>query len=100
MEVALFREAFHTFAAGSVRTRSQLSFHEKFYPAFIETIQFVDRLNDTLSDSAISMISSLCFNTRASIAKYPPNVEEVDEEKEKRNCKQNTSEAKDQAVFP
>ena len=32
---ALFREAFHTFAPGSVRTRSQLSFHEKFYPVFI-----------------------------------------------------------------
>ena len=56
--------------------------------------------NDTLSDSAISMISSLCFNTRASITKHPPNVEEVNEEKEKRNCKQNTSEAKDQAVIP
>ena len=37
---------------------------------------------------------------RLFLAKYPPNVEEVDEEKEKRNCKQNTSEAKDQAVFP
>ena len=37
---------------------------------------------------------------RLFLAKYPPNVEEVDEEKEERNCKQNTSEAKDQAVFP
>jgi len=37
---------------------------------------------------------------RLFFAQYPPNVEEVDEEKEKRNCKQNTSEAKDQAVFP
>ena len=37
---------------------------------------------------------------RLFLAKYPPNVEAVDEEKEKRNCKQNTSEAKDQAVFP
>ena len=37
---------------------------------------------------------------RLFLAKYPPNVEEVDEEKEKRNCKQNTSEAKDQAIFP
>ena len=37
---------------------------------------------------------------RLFLAKYPPNVEEVDEEKEKRNCKQNTSETKDQAVFP
>ena len=37
---------------------------------------------------------------RLFLAKYPPDVEEVDEEKEKRNCKQNTSEAKDQAVFP
>ena len=37
---------------------------------------------------------------RLFLAKYPPNVEEVDEEKENRNCKQNTSEAKDQAVFP
>ena len=36
---------------------------------------------------------------RLFLAKYPPNVEEVDEEKEERNCKQNTSEAKDQAVF-
>ena len=37
---------------------------------------------------------------RLFLAKYPPNVEEVDEEKEKRNRKKNTSEAKDQAVFP
>ena len=37
---------------------------------------------------------------RLFLAKYPPNVEEVEEEKENRNCKQNTSEAKDQAVFP
>ena len=37
---------------------------------------------------------------RLFLAKYPPNVEQVDEDKEKRNCKQNTSEAKDQAVFP
>ena len=37
---------------------------------------------------------------RLFLAKYPPNVEEVDKEKEKGNCKQNTSEAKDQAVFP
>ncbi len=37
---------------------------------------------------------------RLFLAKYPPNVEEVDEEKENRECKQNTSEAKDQAVFP
>ena len=37
---------------------------------------------------------------RLFLAKYPPNVEEVDEEKEKRSCKQNTSEAKNQAVFP
>ena len=37
---------------------------------------------------------------RLFLAKYPPNVEEVDEEKEKRNCKQNTSEANNQAVFP
>ena len=37
---------------------------------------------------------------RLFLAKYPPNVEEVDKEKEKRNCKQNASEAKDQAVFP
>ncbi len=37
---------------------------------------------------------------RLFVAKYPPNVEEVDEEKEKRNCKKNTSETKDQAVFP
>ena len=28
------------------------------------------------------------------------DVEEVEEEKEKRNCKKNTSETKDQAVFP
>ena len=37
---------------------------------------------------------------RLFLAKYPPDVEAVDEEKEKRNCKQNTSEAKNQAVFP
>ena len=37
---------------------------------------------------------------RLFLAKYPPNVEEADEDKEKRSCKQNTSEAKDQAVFP
>ena len=37
---------------------------------------------------------------RLFLAKYPPDVEEVDEEKENRDCKQNTSEAKDQAVFP
>ena len=37
---------------------------------------------------------------RLFLAKYPPNVEEVDEDKEKRNCKQHTTEAKDQAVFP
>ena len=37
---------------------------------------------------------------RLFLAKYPPNVEEVDEEKEERNCKKNTSETKDQAVFP
>ena len=37
---------------------------------------------------------------RLFLAKYPPNVEEVDEEKEKRNCTQNTSEAKNRAVFP
>ncbi len=37
---------------------------------------------------------------RLFLAKYPPNVEEFDEEKEKRNCKKNTSETKDQAVFP
>ena len=37
---------------------------------------------------------------RLLLAKYPPNVKEVDEEKEKRNCKQNTSETKDQAVLP
>ena len=37
---------------------------------------------------------------RLFLAKYPPNVEEVDEEKEERNCKQHTTEAKDQAVFP
>ena len=37
---------------------------------------------------------------RLFLAKYPPNVEEVDEEKEKRNCKKNTSETKDKAVFP
>ena len=37
---------------------------------------------------------------RLFLTKYPPNVEEVDEDKEKRHCKQNTSEAKDQAVFP
>ena len=28
---------------------------------------------------------------RLFLAKYPPNVEEVDEEKKKRNCKKNTS---------
>ena len=32
---------------------------------------------------------------RLFFAKYPPTVEEVDEEKEKRNSKQNNSEAKD-----
>ena len=37
---------------------------------------------------------------RLFLTKYPPNVEVVDEEKEKRNCKKNTSETKDQAVFP
>ncbi len=37
---------------------------------------------------------------RLFLAKYPPKVKEVNEEKEERNCKQNTSEAKDQAVFP
>ena len=37
---------------------------------------------------------------RLFLAKHPPNVEEVDEQKEKRNCKQHTTEAKDQAVFP
>ena len=37
---------------------------------------------------------------RLFLAKYPPNVEEVDEENEKRNCKKNTSETKDKAVFP
>ena len=39
-------------------------------------------------------------NERLFLTKYPPNVEVVDEEKEKRNCKKNTSETKDQAVFP
>ena len=28
---------------------------------------------------------------RLFLAKYPPNVEEVDDQKEKRNCKQHTS---------
>ena len=37
---------------------------------------------------------------RLFIAKYPPNVEEVDEDKENGDCKHNTSKAKDQAVFP
>ena len=37
---------------------------------------------------------------RLFLAKYPPNVEAVDEDNEKRNCNQNTSEAKDPAVFP
>ena len=37
---------------------------------------------------------------RLFLTKYPPNVEVVYEEKEKRNCKKNTSETKDQAVFP
>ena len=37
---------------------------------------------------------------RLFLAKYPPNVEEVEEEKEKRNCKQNTYEAKDKSVVP
>ena len=37
---------------------------------------------------------------RLFLAKYPPNVEEVDEEKEQRNCKKQTSEEKDQVVFP
>ncbi len=37
---------------------------------------------------------------RLFLTKYPPNVEVVDKEKEKRNCKKNTSETKDQAVFP
>ena len=37
---------------------------------------------------------------RLFLAKYPPNVEEVDEEKEKRNCKQHTSEANDETVIP
>ena len=37
---------------------------------------------------------------RLFFAKYPPNVEEVDENKENRNCKQHTNEAKNQAVFP
>ena len=37
---------------------------------------------------------------RLFLTKYPPNVEVVVEEKEKRNCKKNTSETKDQAVFP
>ena len=37
---------------------------------------------------------------RLFLAKYPPNVEEVDEEKEKRNCKQHTSETKDKSVVP
>ena len=32
---------------------------------------------------------------RLFLVKYPPNVEEVGEEKEERNCKQKTSEAKD-----
>ena len=36
---------------------------------------------------------------RLFLAKYPPNVEEVEEEKEKRNCKKNTDETKDQAAF-
>ena len=37
---------------------------------------------------------------RLFLAKYPPNVEEVDEEKEKRDCKQHTSQAKDKSVVP
>ena len=37
---------------------------------------------------------------RLFLAKYPPNVEEIDEEKEERNCKQYTSEAKDKSVVP
>ena len=37
---------------------------------------------------------------RLFLAKYPPDVEEVDEEKEKRNCKQHPSEAKDETVIP
>ena len=32
---------------------------------------------------------------RLFLAKYPPNIEEVDEKKEQRNCKQQTSEEKD-----
>ena len=37
---------------------------------------------------------------RLFLSKYPPNVEHVDEEKEKRNCKQHTSEVKDETVIP
>ena len=37
---------------------------------------------------------------RLFLAKYPPNVEEVDKDKGQWNCKQHTTEAKNQAVFP
>ena len=37
---------------------------------------------------------------RLFLAKYPPNLKEVDEDKEQWDCKQHTNEAKDPAVFP
>ena len=37
---------------------------------------------------------------RLFLAKYPPNVEEIDKDKGQWDCKKNTSETKDQAVFP
>ena len=36
---------------------------------------------------------------RLFLAKYPPNVEEVNEDQEQRDCKQHTGEEESQAVF-
>ena len=44
----LFREALYSLAPGSVGTLLQLSLHEKFYPALIETVQFLDRVERNL----------------------------------------------------
>ena len=37
---------------------------------------------------------------RLFLAKYPPNVEEVDEDKGQWDCKQHPSQAKDKSVVP
>lgn len=53
-----------------------------------------------MSSSAHKMNAWADEKERLFLAKYPPNVEEVEEDKEQRNRKQHTSKEKGQAVFP